>query len=275
MGLYDRDYARQPVGYEARRMQERLGIGPTTGVVAALCVIVFLLQQVLPVDWVLEWFAMTPRLTLGRGRVWQLLTYVVLHGSLWHLLWNMLFLWWFGQEVERLWGRLDYLGLLLGGGVVAALLHAVLASLQGEAGVPMIGASGAVMAVVILYVCYHPRQPFLFGVPLWGAAMAYLLVDLMMGLRGGTGVAHMAHLGGAAFGFLSWWLDLRLRRLLTRRRRVTGSPARPAPAAGGVNRETRERVDELLAKISREGPGSLTDEEQAFLREASRAYRGS
>ncbi len=170
--------------------------------------------------------------------------------------------------------------------------------------VPALGASGAVMAVVVVTALFFPTRPvwvWFISVPLWLLATLKLLGDFAGLMRGGDGVAHGSHLGGAVAGLLFWWLDLRLfaspgqresdrpawpsvGALLTRLRmawrwrwrpalaRAEPATAAPAPRAN-VDFETAARVDELLAKISQGGLGSLTPEELEFLKRASGQYR--
>jgi len=149
-------------------------------------------------------------------------------------------------------------------------------------------------------IFYPQKQMWVWvaRLPLWLLAALYLLADLSGLLRGGTGIAHGGHLGGAAAGATFWWLDLRLfaspgqseperqgwPSLLTRLRmawrwrwrpallRAEPAAAAPAPRAN-VDFETAARVDELLAKISQGGMASLSPEELEFLKQASGRYR--
>ncbi|MFM8304042.1 MAG: rhomboid family intramembrane serine protease [Actinomycetota bacterium] len=157
-----------------------------------------------------------------------LLTSMFLHGSPAHLFGNLLFLWVFGNDIEFRWGRRRYLLLYLLGGVVAGLAH-VLA--DPDSTIPMIGASGAIAAVMGAYlVCYPANRVktiIFLGVVLLRKVKAVwlLLVWLAMQLLligDNSGVAWAAHVGGFAFGALVG---------LIWRRRPGVSPPPPVPAA--------------------------------------------
>jgi membrane associated rhomboid family serine protease len=159
-----------------------------------------------------------------------------LHGSLDHLLGNMLFLAVFGKNVEDRLGHLGYLALYLAGGFVATLTQAAMTLLAGthaDAMVPTLGASGAIAAVLGAYFVFYPNSRvltlvivWLVRIPAWfflGAWFLYQLVEANFGLLNagstGGGVAFFAHVGGFLFGLL-------VARL------VAGLAARqPAPAA--------------------------------------------
>jgi membrane associated rhomboid family serine protease len=229
---------------------------------------------------------------------WQPLTYQFLHGSFFHLLFNMLGLWMFGMELENVWGSKKFLAYYLLGGVAAGLTHMLVGPLVGQLG-PTVGASGAVFAVLVAFAMLFPDRPiyiyFLLPVKAKYLVACYIGLELFYGVTGtGEGVAHFAHLGGALFGLLfmlgelnilpvrAWWSALRPNA-------PTG-PARRGPDRGGEIRDarfydirtgrpqarppeeeiTQELVDRILDKISAGGYQSLTDEEKRILNEASR-----
>jgi membrane associated rhomboid family serine protease len=152
---------------------------------------------------------------LGRQdfRVWQLFTYQFLHdpGSIWHLAFNMLFLWVFGSAVEDRLGRAYYLGFYLSGGVVAGIAHMMISP------APVIGASGAIAGVTGAFLALFPRSRiqillffFIIGVysipAIWFIGF-YFVIDVLRQtgqLLGGGGarVAYMAHIAGYLYGFL-------------------------------------------------------------------------
>lgn len=259
----------------------------------ALNIVVWLLWQ-LPGLWPFMHANFTVSYTglFAEWRAWTVLTSAFSHQGLWHLLWNMLYLHWFGPDLEQVYGRRNFLLLYLHGAVVASLAHVAWERGWGR-DVPALGASGAVMAVVVVTALFFPQRTILFmmfiPVPLWLLACFKLLGDLTGLASGGAGVAHAGHLGGAAAGFLFKALDLRLfaspgqledddgprwpglgallRRLWPRRAAVV---AREGPR---VDADTALQVDELLRKIGRDGMSSLTPEELAFLHAASERYR--
>ena len=145
----------------------------------------------------------------------------------------MLMLCWFGQRLERMYGSTEFLLFYLVAAVCASLAYVALAYYSGSQ-LPAIGASGAIMAVMMLYVIFYPFEQFLLfwfiPMPLWALLGLYMLYDLhpvLMALAGDpmfTGVAHASHLGGLAFGFLYWRFGWRLEPILDR-------IGRPRPAA--------------------------------------------
>lgn len=251
-----------------------------------------------------EWGAVSPAKVL-QGQVWRLLTYAFLHdrGSPWHIIFNMMVLWMFGPAVEELRGRREFFAFYLLGAIISGLAH-VLFGLATNTPNGAVGASGALMAVSMLFAMRYPHYPislfFLITLEARWLMLLYLAWDLFPVLQalGGQGspsrgVAHAAHLGGLAFGFLydknHWtltdWLaprnaQSRLRGglwgWLTRpRMRVYREPVAP-PSVPAKPRKTvnlEQRVDEILKKIKDEGESSLTDQERNILREASRTYR--
>jgi len=136
--------------------------------------------------------------------VWQLLTYSALHANLAHLGFNMLGLFMFGSEVERVLGARRTLKLYLASvacGRVAQLLTGVV--LAGDAG-PATGASAGVFGVLVAYAPIFPRRRVVLlfppiPMPAWLFATGYALLELLLGVsREAPGVAHFAHLGGMA-----------------------------------------------------------------------------
>jgi len=308
LGIYDRDYYRQ------ERPGFSLGL-PHSAVVALILlnVAVYLLDALLAGDsnhWLddalavhvstganLHWWQAA---TLTHPWLWwQFVTYGFVHSShhFTHILFNMLVLWFFGRGVEELYGRAEfvrlYLLLLAVGGVAWAAVNsfplpgiAPLGNLSSELPV-LIGASGAVTGIIILYALNFPRRTILFmfvlPMPAWGLALLVVIVDILglTGYSGETHVAFVVHLAGAAFAALYYqqrwnfaalfrgrlvWPTFRSRgRLRVHRPRQDDEPS---------ERELREKeVDRILEKIHREGESSLTRKERRVLETASREYQ--
>jgi membrane associated rhomboid family serine protease len=239
-----------------------------------------------------DWFELNPKKTVEQGQVWRLVTSAFCHNryGLWHILFNMLLLYWFGQRLERMYGSTEFLLFYLAATVCASAAYVALAYYGGSK-IPAIGASGAIMGVMMLYVIYYPYEQFLLfwfiPVPLWVLMSFYILYDLhpvllaLAGDRMFTGVAHAAHLGGLAFGFLYWRFGWRLEPILDRtglvapRRKATPfrKPAiLPFPR---LDNGLADRVDEILKKVSEQGKESLTAEELDILIQAGEKYRGT
>jgi membrane associated rhomboid family serine protease len=241
-----------------------------------------------------EWLQLSPEKTIYEGQVWRLITCAFCHQrtAIWHILFNMVMLYWFGTRLERMYGSREFLLFYLAAAVCSSLAYVGLAFYSGS-NAPAIGASGAVMGVMMLYVIYYPFETFLLAwfvpVPLWVLLSVYVLYDLhpvLLQLAGDqvfTGVAHAGHLGGLAFGFVYWRFGLRLeapfegaRRRPRRRRPPYREPAILSyPTADGPaeSDDLADRVDAVLKKISAEGTDSLTDAERNILIQASAKYR--
>jgi membrane associated rhomboid family serine protease len=242
-----------------------------------------------------EWFELSPEKTIHQGQLWRLVTCAFCHNrsAIWHILFNMVLLYWFGTRLESMYGSREFLLFYLAAAISSSLAYVALAFYSGS-NAAAIGASGAVMGVMVLYVIYYPFETFLLfwfiPVPLWVLLSIYVLYDLhpvlllLAGDRVFTGVAHAGHLGGLAFGFLYWKLGLRLERVFGRKwkgaRRWKPVPFRepvvlqhPACDQPADRDELGERVDAILKKISEQGQESLTDEERDVLIQASTKYR--
>jgi len=161
------------------------------------------------VEFVLGLLAESPRRALGRAMIWQFLTYMFVHVGGFHILLNMLILWFFGPPLENRWGGRRFWSFYLITGAGAGLLHAAIALLSGRELGPIVGASGALFGVLLASAAYYPNQPVLFfGIfPIqikWLVALLVLfeIFALRDSLR--DGVSHVAHLSGALVAFL--WL---------------------------------------------------------------------
>lgn len=221
-------------------------------------------------------------------RPWTLLTYMFVHADFWHLFFNMLALFFFGPPLEERWGSREFLKYYAICGLGGAALSFLFAS-----GSAIVGASAAVYGVMLAFAMNWPDAPiYIWGIfPIKAKWLVAILVALsFMSAVGGArdGVAHFAHLGGFAAGFLYLKLDwrpsyglARWKKMLNRQRHrlkvIPGDRARPRPADTRVRRREDERlldeVDRVLDKISKAGLASLTAEERRLLDEVSRRYR--
>jgi membrane associated rhomboid family serine protease len=154
-------------------------------------------------------FGLRPRAVVEGLQVWQLATYMFLHGGVFHLLFNMLALWMFGVELERMWGWKYFAKYYAVTGVGAGVC-VVLAGLVFDGAsyvVPTVGASGAIYGVLLAFALYFPNRPILlfmlFPVPAKYAVMIFGGIAFMAAAGdGGGGVSHVAHLGGIIVGYL-------------------------------------------------------------------------
>lgn len=151
---------------------------------------------------------LVPGLVL-RGMVWQLFTYMFLHGGFSHILFNCLTLWMFGSAVEQTWGTRRFATYYLSCGLAAGACVTLVALFGGPDALytPTVGASGAIFGVIVAFGMLFPDAPvlmmFLFPMPAKYFAMLLAGIELLMQLsQPGSGISHVAHLGGAVYGFL-------------------------------------------------------------------------
>lgn len=232
-----------------------IGPGPLTPAVKALIVLnagAFLVGVLAPSITLL--MGLIPAAVVERGWVWQPLTYMFLHGGLFHLLFNMLALWMFGVELERQWGTVFFARYYLVAGLGAAATTIVLALMPFGFSEDMyisvtVGASGSIYGLLLAYALYYPTRPIylymLFPIPARVFVLIIGAISLLSSVqepRGG--VAHAAHLGGLLAGYLylkggrgGFFGSLRYRfdawRRGSRRRRFD---VHPGGKSGGPNR---------------------------------------
>lgn len=154
---------------------------------------------------------LVPVLVLHELRLWQPLTYMFLHAGLFHILFNMLALWWIGVELERIWGTRYFLRFYFITGVGAGLLTVLFALLpfgfaQQVYTSNVIGASGAIYGLLLAYALYFPDRPiymyFLFPIPAKYFVLILGAIAFYSSLGTTGGVANATHLGGLAVGYL-------------------------------------------------------------------------
>ncbi len=180
--------------------------GPPTPIVKKIiiaCVSVFVVQAIAGTP-ITEYFALTPALVLNKFYFWQLLTYMFLHGGLFHLLFNMLALFMFGCEMERYWGSQRFLRFYLVTGIGAGLCVFLIPSTYLY---QTLGASGAIYAVLLAYGLTFPDRIIymymIFPLPAKYFVMIIGGIAFLSALSSGnTGVSNIAHLGGMAVGYL-------------------------------------------------------------------------
>jgi membrane associated rhomboid family serine protease len=307
MGIYDREYYRGESGGSNWFWNST----PVCKAIILINVVVFLLQKSLHWDetgFLVEWLAASPEYTLRHFRFWQLLTAAFCHANLPHIVFNMWFFWIVGREMEALYGSRDFLVFYLSAAVLSMLAWVLIKAFEfrGMPMLPAIGASGAVLAVVMLFALFFPKREILFffiPMPMWMVVAIDLVVPLLplVGIQIGMGnIAVEAHLAGMAYAVVYKHFDLRWSRLTSGRpfrpklrifspvsydqaRPRTPNPARTSTSVGGTGKtpsvsvlpeeQLDARLDEVLAKIAREGRAGLTEEEQRVLQEASRRAR--
>jgi len=262
--------------YHAPRPHFRFGpkLTPTVKALILVNVAVFILQRaVLNRTGAYVYLCAVPALLIGKLFIWQLFTYMFLHGTVLHILFNMFVLWMFGSDLESRLGRSHFLQLYF--------LSAI--SSWGSQ-MPMLGASGAIFGVLIAFAMLFPNRylillpfPMMFKAKYLVLGYAIATILFLMMSAPGDNVAHFAHLGGLLFGYIYMRLKFGLRLpyafanqfsdALKRRwlwRKRPKYKYTPIDAEEFIDRE----VDPILAKISRSGMSSLTRRERKILKKA-------
>ena len=294
MGIYDREYYRNE---GPRYLDAFIPSGRVCKWLIGLNILFYILQLITKQERdfpVTDWLQMDTDLVL-HGQIWRLLTYAFLHSpSLWqHIFFNMLCLWMFGSEIEQLDGSKEFAAFYLVAAVMGGLAFEGQALAQHHA-TPMLGASGAVTAIMVIYALHYPHRTillfFFLPVPVWLLVIFQVSQDSFH-LLGKTdeGVAVSAHLGGAVFAamyfYFHWhitslWPDIKAwRRERSRPKLRVYHPEEEAavPVAAAARSDVDEhldaKLDAVLEKLSRHGRESLTDPEREILQRASEIYK--
>jgi membrane associated rhomboid family serine protease len=306
MGIYDREYYRREgpsfFGSFAGRGQVcKWLIGINVAVFVVQLVTMHRIQA--PDGWVVgpDYGAFTGALVLDPdkviygGEVWRLLTYAFLHDpvQLMHILVNMFFLWFFGKDVEDLYGPREFLAFYLVSAVLGGLAFLLWAI--GKGAHVCLGASGAVTAVMVLYAIHYPSRVihlwFLIPIPTWFFVFFQVAQDAFVFVGNiKTSTAVTVHLAGAAFALayykghwrlLGFWSRLRSWQQQRGRPRLrVYREERPQPVAVASTTPASEaddqleaKLDAVLEKVARHGQGSLSESERKILMRASEIYK--
>ncbi len=231
---------------------------------------------------------------------WTVVTYMFTHWDLMHIFFNLLVLWFAGRMFEDLLGPRRLLGNYLLGGIAGFALYLISYNFfpvfaRFSEGSTILGASAAVMGVFIGIAAYRPDmevQLLLFGrIKLKWIALIYVVIDLISIHQGGNSGGHIAHLGGALYGYMAstqlrkgndWSLGFvnfldKLRAPFIRNKgpklrvekKFTRSTVMQDASFNESKRNKQARVDAILDKISRAGYDSLSKDEKDFLFKAS------
>jgi len=192
------------MSYQQYRFSFGYGLPPTIKKLMIVMGAVFIVQQF--TDSGIERFlGLTPLLVWKELYLWQLFTYIFLHGGFEHILFNLLALWMFGGELENYWGSRRFLFYFFFCGIGAGICTVVFAPTQWF---PVIGASGAIYGLLLAFGWLFPNRLiyiyFLFPIPAKYFVIFYGFLEFIYASKGGTGggVAHLTHLGGLLFGLL-------------------------------------------------------------------------
>jgi membrane associated rhomboid family serine protease len=194
--------------YYRYRFSFGYGLTPAIKNLMIIMGIVFLLQEVVS-RMMVVYLGLLPGFVWYELYLWQLFTYIFLHGDIPHILFNLLALWMFGGELENLWGSKRFLFYFffcgIGAGMITVLCTIILTP-QYQL-VPVIGASGAIYGILLAFGWLFPNRPiyvyFLFPIPAkYFVAIFGFLEFIYFSRGGGGGISHITHLGGLFFGFV-------------------------------------------------------------------------
>jgi membrane associated rhomboid family serine protease len=303
MGIYDRDYYREGPNYLGSLLPSGLVCKWLIGINVVVFIAQLMSQGGTPDDgrgWVTSTFILNIDAVMS-GQVWRLVTYAFLHspGDWTHILFNMLFLWWFGSDLEAMYGPREFLAFYLGAALLGGIAYEGWA-LAAHQSAPCLGASGAVTALLVLNALHFPHRLIyvflIIPVPLWLFAILNVAQDafVFVGQRN-TGVAVVVHLAGALFAFTYWKFHIRLldsfggwmsrfkRRSRPRLRLFRPEEIEPREQPVGVaaiaadtspvDEHLEAKLDAVLEKLARTGKESLTDTERQILMRASEIYK--
>ena len=212
-------------------------------------------------------FGLVPKLVWSQLKIWQPFTYMFFHGDIWHVLINMFVLWMFGSELERAWGKKNFLRFYFITGVGSGL-GTMLFGLQSP--IPIVGASGAIYGVLLAYGLMFPnRTVYLYGIipikSIW-FVIGIGVIAFFSSFNNFTNISHLTHLFGMIIGYLylkkpvhfrSLWFSVFKKVLEYRIQNQEEKISRSV--------EIERDLNSILDKINREGFKSLTEEEEERL----------
>ena len=212
-------------------------------------------------------FGLVPKLVWSQLKIWQPFTYMFFHGDIWHVLINMFVLWMFGSELERVWGKKNFLRFYFITGVGSGL-GTMLFGLQST--IPIVGASGAIYGVLLAYgVMFPNRTVYLYGIipikSIW-FVIGIGVIAFFSSFNNFTNISHLTHLFGMIIGYLylkrpvhfrSLWFSVFKKVLEYRIQNQEEKISRSV--------EIERDLNSILDKINREGFKSLTQEEEERL----------
>src|SRR5690554_912750 len=247
----------------------------------------------MPPGWFSRWFVLSDDFETILIRPWSLISYGFLHFDFFHILFNMIWLYWFGRIVLNLFTgkRLITLYMLgaMSGGLLFALSYSLFPVFQDMRGY-LIGASGAVTAIMIFIATYTPNTEvrlFTFNLKLWHIALFLFVFDLLRIPSSGNAGGLLAHVGGGVFGYVyalqltkgndigKWFENFMdwIVGLFKKKNHVPFKKVHRNKTASAAKRKTspisksehQKKIDTILDKISQSGYESLSKEEKDYL----------
>ena len=222
-------------------------------------------------------FGLVPSNVWSNFKVWQLFTYLFVHGGFLHIFFNMFVLWMFGKDLEMQWGKNEFLLFYFTCGIGAGLMT-VLFSVNSI--VPIVGASGAIYGLLVAYGFTYPnRMVYLYG--LFPLKVKYMVLGLgviafFASLSANqSNVSHITHLSGMIIGvlyiyFIFNWKNIKMEYYRLRLKNLKQNTS----AQNDEEVLMKKKVDEILDKLNASGWDSLTEQEEKYLTRASKQLFG-
>jgi membrane associated rhomboid family serine protease len=258
-----------------RNYEITFGRGITHGVrnLIILNVLVYIVQQFHLLS--VQYFGLVPAFVIHKLFLWQLVSYMFLHGNLMHIVMNMFVLWMFGTEIERNWSTREFYKYYFITGIGAGIFNIIF---EPGSVIPIIGASGAIYGLLLAYGLLFPNQPiliyFLFPIKAKYFVLIFGLLTFISAFSSNDNIAHFAHLGGMVVGYLYLRLDWRLQHFFsfTKLRRLKYPHLRVHRHTDDNKDDISRKIDTILDKINSVGYQNLTEEEKELLRKASKYF---
>ena len=253
-------------------------------------------MQIAP-ESLVSWFVLPDAVSAIITQPWSIITYAFLHFGFFHLLFNMLWLYWFGNFVLNLFNGKRFMTIYVLGAIFGGLLYVVCYNIFpvfANSNSYLLGASGAVTAIIVFIATYTPNAQirfFAWNIKLWHIAMVLVLMDLIRLPVAGNEGGMLAHLGGALFGFvyarqlakgndigkwfeniIDWFANLfatRKQKPFKKVHRTTTAKTTRSNTKTIVS-DHQKKVDAILDKIGKSGYDSLTKAEKDFLFKAGK-----
>ncbi len=221
---------------------------------------------------------LTPLRVLQHYWLWQVFTYLFLHGGIFHWLFNMLVLWMFGRELEVRWGTPFFLKFFFICGLGSALFVLVVSP---NSPIPTIGASGAVFGILTAFAMLFPHAVmylyFVIPMKAWQAVVLFGLIEFFAGMSGGgAGIGRFAHLGGMVTAYLYLrsgdFFRIRIGGFFRGWKSGFKNPFNRSKTVvfHEVTDDLVVEVDRILEKVLKEGSDSLTPKERDIMNRYSK-----
>ena len=243
------------------------------------------LITVLFTSFIINWFALPTSINEFLSKPWTLITYAFIHERLFHILSNLLVLFYIGNLFLDFFTKKQFLNLYFSGAIFGGLVFLLNYYLSNKYGSPLGGASAAVTAIFVAIATKIPRYAlqlrFIGSVELWVLAAIWVLLSILQLTTEENGAA-LAHLGGAVFGYIyalqlnkgndigKWFESItdyfvNLTKPKSKSNLKTVYKSKTKSNSDTVEKSRQRKIDDILDKISKSGYDSLTKEEKDFL----------